>query len=305
MAVTKSKQTVRSILTIGAVSAFLQPRLKKDAGKISFDHALDGLTSTNFSARKVSIIDAVKKATVGKLAHDASVDGLAQVLDMIEGGKGATADADPIADPIPMKDAGKADNLGGPGIDADVPSFLKGKLTDDDYKACMDMMNKKAAADKDPKLEDLGAAGDADKDDDEDDDKDKGAKDEPPPFKGKPEVGGGKAMDSAAVARAIKVATDSAIKVQRDIRVAETAVRPWVGELTVAFDSAEEVYRHALSMLGVEHKDVHASALKHILDVQTKPGARRNGADPHVAMDAAASDDFAKRFPEASRLRQA
>lgn len=300
---TKTKTTIRTVLTIGAVSAFLQPRLKKDAGAITFDHALDGLTSTNFSARKPSILAAVKKATLGKLAHDASVDGLEAVLNMLEGGKGGSADADPAADPIPMKDAGKADNPDGPGIDADVPGFLKGKLTEDDYKTCMDMMSKGAAAkDKDPKLEELGAAGDAEKDDPEKKDDDAAGKDAagPDAFKGKPEVGA-KAMDER-IASAVKVATDSAIKVQRGIREAESAVRPWVGELTVAFDSAEAVYRHALTMLGVDHAAVHATALRHILDVQPRPG--RSAATPSVAMDAAASDDFAKRFPEAARLRQ-
>ena len=302
MMASKQKTTIRSVLTIGAVVAFLQPRLKKDAGNISFDHALDGLTSTNFGERKKSIIEAVTKATKGKLAHDASVDGLEQVLNMLEGGKGGSADADPV----PMKDDDKEDNNMIGTADADVPSFLKGKLSEDDYKTCMDMISKGAAKDKDPKLEELGAAGDAEKDDDEEkkDDAEPG-KDaaEPPPFKGKPEVGA-KAMD-AAIKSAVKVATDSAIKTQRGIREAETAVRPWVGELTVAFDSAEGVYRHALSMLGVDHKDVHASALKHILGVQPKPGARpHNGADPAVAMDAAATDDFTKRFPEAARLRQ-
>ena len=316
---TKSKKTIRSILTIGAVSAFLQPRLKKDYGKISFDHALDGLTSTNFSARKPSIIAAVKKATTGKLAHDASVDGLEQVLNMIEGVEDKIEDMESSAEPV--KEETREENNTMPGNDADVPNFLKGKLTDDDYKTCMDMMAKgtakdysqgnelgnelgmKALQDRKKKEEEDRKAKDENIDDD--DKKDATAKDEPSPFKGKPEVGGGKAMD-AAIASAVKVATDSAIKVQRGIREAETAVRPWVGELTVAFDSAEGVYRHALTMLGVECKDVHASALKHILGVQPKPGARpRNGAEAAVAMDAATSDDFAKRFPEAARLRQA
>lgn len=296
----KSKTTIRTVLTIGAVSAFLQPRLKKGVD-ISFDHALDGLTSTNFSARKPSILAAVKKATLGKLAQDATVDGLEAVLNMLDSGKGGSADADPIV-AAPKKDDDEKDPIV-PGNDADVPSFLKGKLTEDDYKACMDMMNKKAT-DKDPKLEELGAAGDADDPEKKDED-DAAGKDAagPEAFKGKPEVGG-KAMDER-IASAVKVATDSAIKIQRGIREAETAVRPWVGELTVAFDSAEEVYRHALTMLGVEHKTVHATALRHVLDVQPKPGARSPaGGAPAVAMDAAQSDSFAKRFPEAARLRQ-
>lgn len=303
----KRKTTIRTVLTIGAVSAFLQPRLKKDAGKISFDHALDGLTSTNFSARKTAIIDAVTKATKGKLAHDASIDGLAQVLEMIEGGKGGSADADPM---VPKKDDDDKDD-GVPGNDAEgLPGFLKGKLSADDYTKCMDMM--KSSKDAEPsKIEEIDASGDAEKDGEKKEDEEEPGKDAAGPdgFKGKPEVGGGsvtkKAMDEA-IKTAVKVATDTATKTQRAIREAESAVRPWVGELAVAFDSGEAVFRHALTMLGVEHKDVHATALKHILDVQPRPGPRAHmgGGAPAVAMDAATTDDFTKRFPEAARLRQ-
>lgn len=107
----------------------------------------------------------------------------------------------------------------------------------------------------------------------------------------------------------MKTAMDAAIagerKRNRDLRDAERAVRPYVGELAIAFDSAEQVYRHTLKALGVEgiEKVKDASALPIILATQPKPGARKEVRD-HVAMDAAAAGDFNKMFPDASRIKQ-
>lgn len=109
-------------------------------------------------------------------------------------------------------------------------------------------------------------------------------KDAPMP---KPDV---KAMDAAIE----KLRTEMVA-----IREAEKFVRPWVGELAVAQDSAEGVYRAALDLLGVPVEDVHPSALRPILAAQPKPGAKAP-----VAMDhAAAATTFVKTFPGAARVK--
>ena len=109
------------------------------------------------------------------------------------------------------------------------------------------------------------------------------------------------AMDAKAVetkiAAAVKVAADQATKVQRDIRDAERDVRPWVGELSMSFDSGEQVYRHALKMLKVDGaEEVPAAALKTILKLVPQPGARPAREDV-PAMDAAAAKSLAERYP--------
>lgn len=114
-------------------------------------------------------------------------------------------------------------------------------------------------------------------------------------------------VDKKAMDAAIESAVQSERHRQRDIREAEQAVRPYVGEIAMACDSAEEVYRQALGILGVpEAKTIHASALPTVLRMQAKPGARpsehRAGA---IAMDASAVDGFNKRFPDAARITSA
>jgi hypothetical protein len=87
-----------------------------------------------------------------------------------------------------------------------------------------------------------------------------------------------------------KTAMDSALKTERDnqrgVRVALAKVRPWVGELSadLALDSAADVYRHALTNLGVKGaKELHADALLPVLEAQPKPSDRRTVALAHDA----------------------
>lgn len=137
---------------------------------------------------------------------------------------------------------------------------------------------------KDKKAKDVDPDDDKDKDgkaEDEDDDEDDR-----------------KASDAALVERG----RAAALTEFRAIRDAEKAVQPLVGEV-VAMDSAEAVYRFALDAAGIDTKGVHASALPAMvkLAVQTKT----NTVAPRVAMDAAAADDFRKRFPTASKIARA
>ncbi len=110
------------------------------------------------------------------------------------------------------------------------------------------------------------------------------------------------AMDAA-----IKAATEATEKrvreTQKSIHEAVAFVKPWVGDVSsLAFDSAEGVYRGALASLGVKAEDVtDPAALKHIVQAQPKPGARRQGAEP-IALDAAAATSFAERFPHAAHI---
>jgi hypothetical protein len=136
--------------------------------------------------------------------------------------------------------------------------------------------------------------------------KDKRAHDQPPPFKGVPQVGKGP-MDKRAMDAAIKAVVEEERKAQRDIRKAEREVRPWVGDL--AMDeamSSEDVYRIALTTLGVKGLDkIHPSAFPTILSYQPKPGATRHHtpSGQRVAMDAATQRSFRDRFPDVERIR--
>ena len=100
-------------------------------------------------------------------------------------------------------------------------------------------------------------------------------------------AGDARRADDARHRAAMDEAIKDARRVERDIAAAREYVRPWVGSLPVslAFDSAHEVYKKALDTLTVDVKDVHPSAYKAILDHVPIPGSA-NGNGRRLAMDA-------------------
>lgn len=265
----------------GALMAYMTPKLAQDA-KLDLGSIVAGVTTQNFKDRKKSIFDALKKTSAPMLAQDASIDDVVKLLDAVEAHEvvedaPATAVTDPNA-ALPVDDPNKS-------MDADplakIKEFLKGKLSDEDMAALEGMLasdeeDEPASFEDEPKR---GGAMDADKDKDKDKD-----------MVTKP------AMDAA-----IKAAKAETVKTQREVRDAERRVRPYIGELAVAMDSADEIYKHALTTLGVKVDGIHPSAFPAILDMQPKPGDKKRDA-PVIAMDASQAQDFAKRYPETSRI---
>lgn len=110
-----------------------------------------------------------------------------------------------------------------------------------------------------------------------------------------------KAMD-AAIKVATKMATDAAIKTQREIRDAEEAVRPLVGKL-ISMDSAEDVYRTALKVKGVDASEVtQVAALKLLVAQLPLPDARPQ-RDAKIAMDSTAVGSFNTMFGNPKPVR--
>ena len=109
------------------------------------------------------------------------------------------------------------------------------------------------------------------------------------------------AMD-AAIAKAVN---DAISKTTARLNARDEAarfVRPWIGDIAVAMDSASEVYKFALEQAGEDVTDIHPSAYKALLSKIPRPGDEQQRT-PHVAMDKAAHDKFLERFPNANRLR--
>ena len=334
----KNKLTRKAGLALLTTAAILRPKLAQDA-KVNLTEIFKGAEGKTFAEKVPNIIKGLEAATKGKLAKDESLGEVAHFLDMIRGAEGEQEDVED--EPLPEEVEDAAEEVGEHFAEpdtmdaepmAEVESFLKGKLTDEDLEKCMAMLRggEGGTMDEDPKLKELGAADVEPKQLEKDDKKtstqadlekdpltkDKkakdSAKDEPPPFKGKPKVGGGmdeevKYMTKPAMDAALKkVAEDTRRAVmtnQHEIRAAEKRVRPWVGELSGAFDSADEVLAAALKSLGVKGIDkVHPSAYPHILEAQPLPGARKQG-EPRVAMDEETVQSFADRFPNAARIQ--
>ena len=299
--------TRKAAMTMGALHGFLRPKLAADA-KLDLSGVLARVTSKNFAASKPQIISGVQKAIKGKLAQDASVEGLATLLDALEEEKGGGMD-----DPLPLETepsgglpSGKLDKSMDAGPDHEVhealKAFLADKLSPEDMAQVESMISSEAADEdvSETKMKDIKAADEDDEEADEHEMKSakdkKGARDEPPPFKGMPKPGG-EMVTKDAMNKAIKAAQEEAVRV----REAERFVRPWVGDLAMAHDSAEKVYKTALDALNVDVKDVHPSAYKRILEQVPLPS--KSKVEASLGMDAASVKSFAERYPDAARIK--
>jgi hypothetical protein len=110
-----------------------------------------------------------------------------------------------------------------------------------------------------------------------------------------------KAEDKRAMDAAISAGVNAAVARMNGVREAERVVRPFVGEIVVAMDSADSVYKFALDQLGIDVTGVHPSAYRTILNLQPKPGAA-DISRPRFAIDSSAANDL---FPEARRIGHA
>ena len=273
----------KAALVAGGLAVYLNPKLAFDA-KVDLPSLLKGVTAKGFKEQIPTLTTSITQALDGKLAKDASLADLGKVMDELA--------------EVPMEEEAAEDESGDepdpnePTVDPKVKgmddegvrNFLKEKLSEDDMTV----------------LDALCGMG---------------AKDEPPAFPGMPKVGG--RMDAKDMVS--KTAMDEALEkhgkeverkvmaTQTAIREAEEAVRPYVGKLVIAHDSAEGVYRTALKVLpgfAMDSKELAAlplPALKAVLKAQPLPG--KNGQQPtSIAMDAATTDDFNKRYTGAARI---
>jgi uncharacterized protein len=323
-----SPQVQRGIV-YGSIWSYLQPRLAKDAQidyrAIPFHMVSNG----NFAKVRPAIEKAVRQASRGKLAQDADIKDLADLLNALSNGNGAEPDYD--QDLSPMATApGAAMPQGLKSSDAEpedtvakIKEFLRGQVPDE-LLAQLDAFQVDTASPAPPPNggpapppnngEDRRAARDED-----DDDKEK-AEDEVTPMQeevlktdsGNSRVelkGNDRKGSDKKPATDIKAAMDAAIRHERQnqkaIREAERFVRPWVGELP-AMDAAgpEDIYRTALKMCGVASADkMHVDALRPVLEAQPKAGDQPRYLPTTLASDGAPSQGFYDRFPTLKGIR--
>ncbi len=296
-------------ISVGALTAYLKPRLAMDA-KVPMAKVFDGVTGATFKAKKSDIAQRIRTLSKDKLAKDASLDDVEKVLDMLDGHEVDGGD-ESVSEPqhnameaaahghstlgIPEK-VGKEFVSKDAGMEG-LKGFLKEKgMGEDDITAACDFM-REAATDADPEEEEKKK-----KEAEEKAAKDKAAKDaEMKDMVTKP------AMDAALKATA-EATAKTVRETERGIRAALGDVKPWVGDLppSLAFDSAADVHRHALTMLGVDGaKALHADALLPVLKAQPRPGAQSTARSSAMGMDSAAVKSFADRYPDAARIRNA
>jgi 8-oxo-dGTP pyrophosphatase MutT (NUDIX family) len=308
--VTMSKKIVLSRLStylLGVAAATLAPKLAQDQ-KIDITPVFKGVSGKNFKAKLPAIKKALAKATEGKLAQDASLDDINLLLDKLDGGEVEEGlDADPNSG-LPMNATELKEHMApeasdGEGEEDKGRNFLKSKLSAEDMAAYDEMMGTEGA-------EDEGKEGEESESDEENEGQEGKAARDAKAAKDAAAKAAKDAKEPGMKPAEVKAAMDSAVKAERDnqkaIREAERIVRPWTGELAMAFDSAEGVYKKALEIRGVKVDGVHPSAYRTILELQPKPGAAvHSDTSALMAMDASTAKGFESRFPKAGRIGHA
>ncbi len=274
-------KSLKAGVALGAVTAALRGvKLAQDAA-IDLGPAFAHLQPGKFKEGKKKVVAGVKTALTGKLAQDsdlaAIIENVSNLLDAVEGGGGTEIvdDAEIPGDPEAVVEE---DDVVLDGGNEAIAAYLKSKGVPDDVIAGMPGGEKKeVAADKevvDPK------------DEKKDDDKEK-------PF------------DKGAMDAAIAAAETRTIARMNAVAAARDHVFPVAGKLEMAFDSAEGVYHQAFKLQGKDMSKVKdVGALKQMWDALPAPGARP-ARDTVIAQDAASVDDFAKRYPNMSKVRRA
>jgi hypothetical protein len=266
----------------GAVGIYLRPKLAADQ-KIVLAPLFKGITAKGWKSQKAKLAADIKAALKGKLAKDADVEDLVELLDSLDG----EVSEMPAEDEEELE-AGKKKPDGKENPEGEDDEG-EGHSEEDEtalWRQLHAMIGRMLA-----------------------DGEEREGEDEPPDFQGKPKTEAGEenkemvskgAMDAAMkkVAQDTETATIARINAIHD---AKTVVEPFVGKLAGAFDSAAAVYRYALEKAGIDLKGVHESAFGPMVKMLPSPKSAHDRSQAQdsartQAMDAGELSEFAKKF---------
>jgi hypothetical protein len=272
----------------GALMAYAKPRLAQDA-KVDLQPILKGVTAKNLKSKAGTIAKAFDAAVRPKLGQDADLDQadvqavVEEVAELMKSESddiaAAVADPDPAAAPDP-------DGNDAPDMDA-LMSYLGGVLSDEQMAKVKSMMGK------------------GDDDDGAEDRRKRGVPVTPSAQdKGKPDMVSKTAMDAALARKGDEIAAQVRAEANA-VREAERFVRPYVGEIAMACDSAESVHRAALDILKVKHEGKHPDALADLVEVHGQTLKTKTEPRRHLAQDAPPQGVTydQKTFPHSGRLK--
>lgn len=114
------------------------------------------------------------------------------------------------------------------------------------------------------------------------------------------------AMDEAAVKVVVDAATASTRAALMAVRTAEIEVQPVIGNLAVAMDSAEAVYKMALDAMKADVTDVDPSAYRSVFRALKAQAGTAAPLPVTIAQDSAhaGAKTFAEMFPNATKLNR-
>ena len=283
------KLAAMHLIAESALRGYLGPKLASDA-KLDLKPIVSGLTGAGYVAAKAKLAADIKTAVVGKLAKDADIDDVTQMLDALEDV------AEEVAEEIESKDIAE---------DEDEDDKKKPDEDDDAFTARM----KKKADDK--KAKDAATETDAEKVAREKAENEKKAKDVVVD-KDKDKGMVTKAAMDEAIAKAGKIAEDAAIKRMTAIADAERLIAPYIGEIKgVKPTTAAGILKLALDANKIDLQGVPEAAYGAMLKLVPKPAAEHTGYAtprlPGVPPPAMAQDSkggYLARFPAAAHLKR-
>ncbi|MGK4923157.1 DUF2213 domain-containing protein [Bordetella hinzii] len=266
----KMKLSKTAAVVAGALGAHIRPRLAQDAALGDLTPFLKGVSRKNLKSEQPRIVRAMQNHFKGKLAQDADLEGLKEVIDVF---------SDPSVAPIGEDEEDVADPK------ADEPPVAQ----DDEVMGKMrEILTAKLGAEEAERV--MAALGEPQA---------AGAADEPPDTPDTPPAPVTQQAMDAAIVKATKAGENAAIARMTAIRTAEQECRPILGEI-VAQDSAEAVYKMALDAKGIDLTDTPPSAYRAL--VKMALAQDQAPQTPRVAMDSAAHKSFRERFPHLPKV---
>lgn len=261
----KMKLSKTAAVVAGALGAHIRPRLAQDAALGDLSPFLKGVSRKNLKSEQPRILRAMQNHFKGKLAQDADLEGLKEVIEVF---------ADPAVAPI--------------GEDEDDTPEPAAVAQDDELMGKIrEMLGEKLGPEEAARV--MAALGEPAA----------GAEDEPPHTPDTPPAPVTKQAMDQALAKAQKAGEQAAVQRMTAIRTAEQECRPILGEI-VAQDSADAVYKMALDAKGIDLTDTPPSAYR----AMVKMALAQDQATPapRVAMDSAAQKSFRERFPHLPKV---
>ena len=294
-------------LLVTRAARIFNPQLATDA-QVDYGALFKGVNSRNLPGRRTTILKDAARMLRGKtITEDASLESLAHLLDMFEHVKEPKSLDESVSEPQHNAMAAAAGGQSNLGIPKEVgEEFMKKDDEDEDEEDAHDEDEEdrdeedeapENALDVEPEEEDPEGEGEDPEEREEAHDEDEEHEDED------------EQVTKGAMDEAIHMAVESAVMAERKRGQAASRarefVRPYVGELPMGLDSAEEILRSAALALNIDGAArVHPSALKTLIQVCGRPaGAHASESAARLAHDSIV--DGLELFPEARRIGNA
>lgn len=294
----------KALIVKGALAAYLKPRLLPGT-VLALDSVLGSVNGANWKTQKPIVLAAVESMATSKLAMDATLKDLPAFIGALDEEEDDRAD-----DEMEAMDAEETEAE----MKAREREEKEGKSAEDRAKGAKDRRaarDAKRATDKKAmdakKARDAKKAKDAKKSKDEDFRDWAEGEEEEAEEKERAEdarrARDAKAKDAKAMDAAIAEAETRVIARMTAAAEAREVVRPFVGNLSLALDSAAGIYEAALKIKGVDTSDVDPSAFRSMAQ-KMLPALTQQRKDTPV-FDSAASAGLDAMFPALGRITQA